>query len=461
MEHIKRPNIIWIFGDQMRAQAMTHRGDRNVFTPNMDRLAAEGISFTHAVAGTPLCTPFRGSLITGKYPHRSTAPGHDYPLSKDVKTIAHAFRGNGYRTCWIGKWHLDGKREDLDLTKEKNQTWVRIIPPERRGGFEDWWAYENNNAPFDCWVHSDRLDGDTELFRLPGYETDCLTDILIAWLKERVTKYKEQPFFASLSVQPPHDPYLAPEEYIRNHDPLTIEFRPNVPQVKWVTDIARRELAGYYAAIERLDWNLGRIRNALDDLGIAEDTYLVFFSDHGDLHGSHGQFRKTAPWEEAIRIPFIVGGPRLKYGNSVNIEYPINHVDIAPTTLGLCGIKKPELMEGYDYSSLILKEFAHSKKKENSEEDFPDSAYLSLPVPPSDVGHTVDRPFRGIVTKDGWKYVALEGQPWLMFNLNDDPYEMVNIAHNVIFKDQRKLLHERLARWVSETDDEFLLPVID
>lgn len=457
---MRRPNVLWIFGDQMRAQAMSHRGDPNARTPNMDLLADEGMSFVNAVAGTPLCTPFRGSLVTGKYPHRSTAPGHDYSLSSDVQTIAHAFRENGYRTCWIGKWHLDGRRaKELDLTKEENNSWLRIIPPERRGGFEDWWAYENNNAPFACWVNHSK-NGNTVPFRLPGYETDSLTDILIDWMTERVTKHKEQPFFASLSVQPPHDPYIAPEECMAKYDPSRIELRQNVPQVQWVTDVARKELVGYYAAIERLDWNLGCIRSALHELGIADDTYIIFFSDHGDLHGSHGQFRKTAPWEEAIRIPFIIGGPRLIYSDLAKIRCPINHVDIAPTTLGLCGIEKPGSMDGFDYSSLILKGFEPTSEDERLSEDLPDSAYLSLPVPPGDP-ETVDRPFRGIVTSDGWKYVALEGQPWLMFNLNDDPYEMVNLAHNTKFKRQRKLLHDRLVRWVSETDDRFSLPVLD
>jgi arylsulfatase A-like enzyme len=465
MIDMKKPNVIWVFGDQMRAQAMSHRGDPNVSTPNMDRLASEGVSFSNAVAGTPLCTPFRGALITGRYPHRSTVPAHNHPISPDAQTVAHAFRENGYRTCWIGKWHLDGARlHELDWSKRENRDKYRIIPPERRGGFEDWWAYENNNEPFDCWVHTDRKDGTSESYRLPGYETDCLTDILIEWMKERVTNHKEQPFFASLSVQPPHDVvgnlYVAPEEYMEKHSPSSIELRPNVPPVKWVTDIARRDLPGYYAAIERLDWNLGRIRQALDELGIADNTYIVFFSDHGDLHGSHGQFRKTAPWEEAIRIPFIVDGPGRKHGRAANIDCPMNYVDIAPTTLGLCGIEKPEFMDGYDYSPLILKEFGLSMVKGDSIDDLPDSAFLTLPVPPGDP-ETVDRPFRGIVTRDGWKYIVLEGQPWLMFNLNDDPYEMVNLAHNSKFKTKRKLLHDRLVRWVTETEDQFLLPELD
>src|SRR5688572_14195410 len=140
-----------------------------------------------------------------------------------------------------------------------------------------------------------------------------------------------------------------------HYTPGQVQLRPNVPGIPRVQEQARRDLAGYYAAIERLDWNVGRIRAALDQLGLADNTYLFFFSDHGDMHGSHGQWRKTNPWEESIRIPFIVGGPSREHQASARPDYPINHVDIAPTTLGLCGLTPPSSMEGTDYAPLITR----------------------------------------------------------------------------------------------------------
>jgi arylsulfatase A-like enzyme len=457
-EDKKQPNIIWFIVDQMRGQAMSHRGDPNVQTPNLDLLAAQGVTFPNALAGTPLCSPFRGSLVTGQYPHRSTVPGHDFPLAEDMPTIAHAFRAQGYRTCWIGKWHLDGKRPGMNMKLEENQPHRRKIPAERRGGFEDWWAYENNNRPFNCWIHTDR-DGETVSYRLPGYETDCLTDIMIDWLKKQVNERANQPFFGVLSVQPPHVPYIAPAENMRNYNPAKLELRRNVPQVGWVLDRARRELAGYYAAIERIDWNMGRLRAALEELGLDNNTYIIFFSDHGDMLGSQGQFWKTNPWEEAIRIPFIVSGPDNSHQIYVDVQAPLNHVDIAPTTLGLCGIEKPPQMVGTDYSRYIFRWLPawDVPLHDQSYLDFPDSAYLSLPVPTLHPDST-DRPWRGLVTRDGWKYVVLEGQPWLLYNLNDDPYEQVNLAHNTRFNRQRRILHERLSQWVQDTGDEFKLP---
>jgi arylsulfatase A-like enzyme len=216
-----------------------------------------------------------------------------------------------------------------------------------------------------------------------------------------------------------------------------------------VVEQARRELAGYYAQIENLDWNLGRVRRALQEAGLAHTTHIVFFSDHGDLHGSHGHFRKTAPWEEAVRVPFIIGGHVPRYVNrGGRWPVPINHVDVAPTTLGLCGVDPPDWMAGTDYSGYRI----HGR-----EVKAPDSAFLQAVVP---TGHydSIDRPWRGLVTTDGWKYVALEGQPWLMFNLNEDPFEEVNLAHNARFAQKRRSLQRQLSAWIHDTGDQFPLP---
>ncbi len=346
------------------------------------------------------------------------------------------------RTGYFGKWHLDGWKES------EGRAAFHVVPPDRRGGFDTWLGYENNNSQWDCHVHGHDASGEEiERFRLPGYETDALTDLFVAHLKERAAS-PEQPFFAALSLQPPHNPYVAPEDWMRRHTPAQVQLRPNVPNVSRIVERARRDLAGYYAMIENLDWNLGRIREALWESGQWENTHIVFFSDHGDMHGSHGQFLKTSPWEESIRVPFIIGGGVPFYGvKSGSCDAPLNHVDVAPTTLGLCGIKPPDWMQGTDYSGHRL----HGR-----EVKAPDSAFLQLVIP---TGHadSTDRPWRGVVTRDSWKYIALEGQPWLLFNLNEDPYEQVNLAHNSRFKAERRRLQERLKAWTHDTGDQFAL----
>ena len=151
-------------------------------------------------------------------------------------------------------------------------------------------------------------------------------------------------------MQPPHDPYLAPPEYMARFNPQTLRMRENVPHIPALEERARGEYAGACAMVENMDWNMGRIRNKLWETGLAENTHILFFSDHGDMHGSHGMFLKTHPYEESLRIPFVIGGASHYAGvTRARVDYPINHVDIAPTTLGLCGIRPPEWMQGTDY----------------------------------------------------------------------------------------------------------------
>jgi arylsulfatase A-like enzyme len=437
----KRPNLIWIFGDQHRAQALGCMGDENVRTPNIDALAADGVTFERAVAGCPLCCPYRGSLLSGRYPHRAV-PGHQMRLPPELLTVAQPFRASGYHTAWFGKWHLDGFQE------KDGRAFFHEVPRNRRGGFDTWLGYENNNAQYDTWLHGHAGTEEVENHRLDGYETDALTDLMLTHIEERTQT--GMPFFAALSAQPPHNPYVAPPDWMGRHVPSRVVLRENVPPIASVIERAQRELAGYYAMIENLDWNVGRIINALRRRGLFDDTHIVFFSDHGDMHGSHGQFLKTSPWEEAMRVPFIVGGGRryeMKAGTRV--DAPINHVDVGPTSLGLCDIEVPDWMPGADYSHHRLRKMPPAHE--------PDSAYLQLVVPTGH-GDSIDRPWRGVATRDGWKYVALEGQPWMLHNLNEDPYELANLAFNTRYRTERRRLHERLAQWVDETGDVFVLP---
>jgi arylsulfatase A-like enzyme len=195
--------------------------------------------------------------------------------------------------------------------------------------------------------------------------------------------------------------------------------------------------------------------DALKKAGLHEDTYIIFFSDHGDMHGSHGRTLKCVPWEESLRIPFLVAkGNRPCRPDGSEIQHTlINHVDIAPTSLGLCGLEKPSGMGGVDYSCLFAPDSTHPP-------DAPDSAYLQIVDPGFKFGFAVDRerPWRGLVTSDGWKYAVFEGAPWLMYNLNEDPYELNNVALDGRFRAQRRKLQERLAAWISDTGDSFALP---
>ena len=440
----KKKNAIWIMSDQHRAHMLSCNGDPNATTPNIDNMAVYGMNFRSAVSGFPLCCPFRGSMFSSVYPHKCV-PGHQYRMPEGQKTITHVFKENGYYTSYFGKWHLDGFQES------DGRAALHVVPPERRGDFDYWLGYENNNSQWDSWVHGGAAGDATKSFRLPKYETDALTDLFIDHIKDLAKANK--PFFSVLSVQPPHNPYAAPPEFMKDYNPATIAMRPNVPDIATVQEKARREISGAYAMVENLDHNIGRIIECLREEGLLEDTHILFFSDHGDMHGSHGQFLKTNPFEESIRVPFIISGEQPTYdGRECGISHaPINHVDIAPTTLGLCGIEKPNFMEGTDYSWHRLS----TRPRANE----PDSAYLQSVIPTKHPDST-DKPWRGLVTTDGWKYVCFEQMEWLLFNLNEDPYEQMNLAHNVVYRPKLQELNDRLKKWADDTDDVFNFPTI-
>lgn len=441
------PNMIWIFADQLRAQALGCNRDPNVFTPNIDMLSQTGINVEGGVSGMPLCCPFRGSLLTGRYPHEAV-PGHEMRLDPSLPTVADVFEAQGYETAYFGKWHLDGLKDAEDTCDSY------MIPRERRGGFTTWIGYENNNSPFHTWVHGHKKDNqELPPYPLKGYETDALTDLMLSFLKERLEEAR--PFFAVLSVQPPHDPHLAPPEFMGRHTPGNISFRKNVPDIDRIRERAGRHIAGYYAQIENLDYNVGRILDTLEETGLAENTHIIFFSDHGEMMGSHGFFRKMCPYEEAIRIPVILSGGRstasrrgLKGGYREKTCF--NHVDFAPTSLGLCGLEIPGWMRGQDLSWMRTggRERPANVKK---------TAYLQSVIPTKHFD-SVDQPWRGVVSEDGWKYICLEGCEWMLFHLEEDPYEQVNYAHEQWYLEKRRELYDALTAWIKETGDSFRMP---
>lgn len=441
-----RPNLIWIITDQQRYDAIGMNDNATIRTPVLDMLAREGVNYRNAYAGFPLCCPARGTILTSVYPHKCVR-GHQCAIPDGQKTVADAFAAHGYDTFYLGKWHVAGAKEE-ELTIPIGQY---IVPREKRGGFAAWLGYENNNAQYDCWLHGHRNEQEVELFRLPAYETDALTDLFIEEIERRASDTR--PFFGVLSVQPPHDPYVAPFSGQFYHNAADIELPAGVPDVAHIREQARREYAGYCSMIENIDMNVGRVVQALQSNGLLEHTHIMFFSDHGDMHGAHGQFRKMTAYQESVHVPLIIAGEK-RGGyywdrNTGPSDVLVNHVDLAPTSLGLCGLPVPEWMQGRDLSwTRVLDRLPQTP---------PASVYLQSVIP---TGHfdSVDKPWRGLVTADGYKYVAFPHQDWLLFDLNTDPLEQVNLAHNPRFAELRQRLREELKKWVQSTEDEFPVP---
>ncbi len=436
----KRPNVIWFIVDQMRGQAMGVNGDPNVFTPNLDNMAICGTNFQNAVSGYPLCCPYRGTMITGKYAHNHSVKIHEDPLDPSCNVVTDVFNDEGYETIYFGKWHMGGIKE------RDGRAVLQTIPREERGRFDTWIGYDNNNSQWDTYLHGHDGDREIEHYRLPEYETDAITDMAL----ERIVGRSEsdQPFFMVVSVEPPHNPRLAPAEH-RGYQAQQLTLRPNVPD--YCEAKARFELSGYYAQIENIDANVGRLVDALREEGILHDTHIMFFSDHGDQLGSQGRFGKCVPFEESVRTPFLIGGGQpMAYDGwkCGNCDCVINNVDIAPTALGLCGIDVPDWMEGFDYS--------HRRTGKNFRERVavePQSAYSQL------IGDRESSyAWRCVITRDGWKYACVKNGQWFMYDLNSDPYEQTDLAFNTRFRQKRSEMKALIKEWADKTGDDFPFP---
>jgi arylsulfatase A-like enzyme len=415
----RRPNILVIVPDQLRAQSIGCAGNPDVRTPNLDRLAAEGLVFNQAFANSPVCCPARAVLLTGKYAHRNGMTANDLRLRESETTLAELLKEAGYRTGFIGKWHLDGGRRDPGY----------VPPGDRRQGFDYWAANECSHRHFDNHYFRD----DPAPIPLGKYEAEGWTDLAIEFLRRQ----EGQPFFLMVMMGPPHDPYKAPARYESMYDPARLSLRPN-----WKEDVpmgSRQDIASYYAQISAIDDQVGRLMAALQEFKLREETVVVFTSDHGDMLGSQGQRLKRKPWEESIRVPFFISYPgRVKSGGQTKAI--ITHVDIAPTLLNLCGVRIPPAMQGSDLSKVMLGQSPAG----------PDSAFFQIFGPYN--GDETAFGWRGVRT-DRYMYARSRQRSWVLYDLERDPYERRNLVEDPAAATVRASLEKRLNSWMKSTGD--------
>lgn len=415
-----RPNILYIFADQMRASAMGCMHDEPVQTPNLDRLAAQGVLFTHAFANTPVCTPSRASLLTGKHALSARLVVNDLRLPEDEVSIADVLGGHDYRCGYVGKWHLDGISRHM------------FTPPgRRRHGFDDYWAaYNCNHNYFDPkWFEDDS----PELKRGTGYDADIQTDQAIGFME----RFGGDPWCLFLSWGPPHDPYrMAPKEYLDMYPPDQITLRPNMEGMD------RESVAGYYAHVSALDHNVGRLMAALDRLGLADDTIVIFSSDHGDMLWAHGRRNKQQPYEESIHIPLIVRWPgHLPAGRVEDLLIGVS--DHTPTLLGLAGVPAPATMNGLDLSGRLLGEDAPA----------PTSVFINEYA--SFDQAQAWQPWRGVRTPR-YTYARWQQGGALLFDNETDPYQTHNLAHEPGQETRLGELEAELQGWLARLGDKFM-----
>jgi len=424
----RRPNVVFVFADQWRYQALGYTGNHQVRTPYLDRLANESVNLYHAISGSPVCSPARASLLTGQYPDTHGVFLNDAPLEPSGPTLAEVFREAGYHTGYIGKWHVN------------NHGRSNRIPPERRRGFEFWRTLECTHDYRDSKYFA---DDEIEPRLWDDYDAFSQTREAQHYLRQRAAD--QQPFLLCMSWGPPHAPYhTAPEGYQALYRPQDLQLRPNVPHDEQEPKV-RQMIAGYYAHCTALDDCIGELLSTLEDTGLAEDTIFVFWSDHGDMLGSQGQFKKQRPWDESIRVPLLIRHPRQFGKLGRKFDTPINTPDLMPTLLGLAGLSVPDSVQGIDYA-------AHLR----GEADAPAEAALLACYHPfgqftRDIG---GREYRGVRTRR-YTYCRDLNGPWLLYDNEADPHQLQNLVDAPDYAVLRQELEEQLQALLDRYGDTF------
>lgn len=432
------PNLLWIFVDQLRYHSLSSHGDPNVRTPHIDRLIREGADLTHTASTCPVCTPARGSVMTGQFGNRNGIRYLGDLLTPGYPTVSHAFRKAGYRTSYVGKWHLASAQNPFGHN-EGAEYWVH---PLMRGGFEDWFGFELSNHFWKTRYCTD--DSMWPPKELKGYQTDGLTDLTLNYLDQTACK-SDQPWFHVLSLETPHHGsdqsgsaevivgkhkhtrHPAPPEYQARFKPEELQLRANVPSD--FEEVARSQQAQYCAMIENLDDNVGRILDWLDQSGLTDDTLVVFFSDHGEMGGSHGRFQKCSPYAESLRVPLVYRLPG-KIPASGVVSEPANLVDIFPTCAGLCGVPVENEVQGMDFSRRLTAESDQPLREATLSQWFGNPRYHPTGDPgPEWRGILTERYTYSVHEEGGGMLFDETGDPWQMDNLFDSPSEQAVKRH--------------------------------
>lgn len=418
-------NILFLFADQMHAFAMGCMGADEIHTPNLDRLASEGVLFQNAYSNAPVCTPYRGTLFTGRYGSQTNMLGNTAAIPDGETTVADCLNDAGYRTSYVGKSHI-------------GDTWNQAVPPKLRGGFTDFIGYQaHNDFLTDVWFFDEA--GDRHDFDM--HRTEATTEVALT----RLSAMANERFAMFVSYQTPHYPIQPSPEYAAMYDGVTLAPRPNSRDVEPYTgtqsppspkpreldpnyqryggDLAEY-LRLYYAMVTQLDANVGRLLAKLDDLGIADETVVVFTSDHGDMQGSHGLTNKGLAWEESSHVPQIVRVPGGRSGYTC--DGVVSGVDFFPTLLDFAGTPCPPDKEGVNLAPFLR----------GATDEQPTRVFSEM------------RPW--CMVRDGdWKLVAERPAvtPSHLYNLAEDPYEMTNLVDSSQHADTRRRLLSDLAQW--------------
>lgn len=433
-------NLLVIQTDEHHFKTLGCYGGKIVKTPNIDWIAKNGAIATSFYATTPVCSPSRGALMSGKYPQHTPVTNNNIKLDDNIVTFAEVLRRRGYATGYAGKWHLDG---------DGKPQWA----PKRKFGWEDnrfmfnrghWKMFADGpNGPQVGSTKNGRPDYGIKGADEKSFATDWLTDKVINFVNEK----KGKSFCYMVSYPDPHGPNTVRAPY----DTMYEDVKPPIPHSvnktraqtpKWAAkapritaDTIRLLMPKYYGMVKCLDDNIGRILDTLRRNGQIDNTIIVFTSDHGDLCGEHGRLNKGVPYEGSARIPFLIYTPgKIKGGTVVNEA--LSCIDFMPTVMNLMNTKHGQKVDGRDATALFT----------GVKTDWSDMAFIR--------STSVSKPWLCAVS-DRYKLVYSEmGDPWL-FDLEKDPDELINLFNDPESKNIITTMTDQLQRYCKLQKDPF------
>lgn len=424
-----RPNIVFVFSDQQRWDTLGCYGQRLSVTPNLDKMAKQGVRFEHSFTCQPVCGPARAALQTGKYPTEVGCHVNGLQLATGEKTMAHHLSAAGYEVGYIGKWHLASMSPG---------GWKQTaVPPERRGGYKDYWLGSNTLESTSHSYDGHMFDADMKQVDFPKdrYRANCVTDYAIDYLKSRKL---DKPFFLFLSYIEPH--HQNDHKHFEGPRGSKEKFRDfEVPgDLVGTKGDWQEEYPDYLGCCNAIDANVGRIRETLDKLGIADNTLIVYTTDHANHFLTRvPQTYKSTCHDNSIRTPLIIYGPGFT-GGKVVTEL-VSLIDLTPTVLGAAGADPPKYMRGRALQGLA----------DGTAKDWPEEVFTQI-------SHT--QIGRAIRTKK-WKYsvsVASNKKPQppsaeeyfedFLYDLENDPHERKNLVRDPACTEVRAKLAIALKR---------------
>ena len=430
-----KPNILLIYTDQQALWTISAYAGKTaianeIHTPNIDRIAKEGILLENYFTNSAVCTPSRGCFVSGLYPHQHGAYANNIPLKNNALgdgTWGSVLQKEGYKTSWIGKWHLDGKG--------KPKLFANAL------GFEGGkWRWNRGH-----WkgVISEGKGLATRIKKLTKkilsnehYTTNWLTDRAIDFIKYHVNHKKNTPFALTISFPDPHGPHEIYAKYAKMYRgkvslPKSMDENYDNNRPNWANSHKKRNIlkskTRYLGMVKCIDDNVGRLLDVLDEHKITDNTIVIFTTDHGEFMGEHGMTGKNKMYEPAFHIPFLIKWPK-HIPQNVQIDNFITTVDVKNTLLSLLGIDKGvNYTEGKNASSILF--------GGNTSKDWENIAYL----------HHASFNATGIVTPD-WFMAHVKGRDSVLFNRKNDLEQIHNLAYDSDYADIMEILTEKLYR---------------